>query len=557
MPQEDEKRERFLDHLISNGRLRPAEAAALGKDADKTTPEDLVALARAKGLLSERTATHALADFYHKPFINLEETTFAPSALTKFNYETASKFEVMPFILKNGELSVAMSCMNFDKIDRIRKESGCELLVHLATRSQILAAINLHYATTDIYTNDRMADLGKHLAREADPAIVKDLTQAMVMSALRVRASDIHVEPQDCGLRIRFRVDGVLREEMRLPVDLSEPIIARFKVMADLDVMENRRPQDGRISINTETQSIDLRVSFAPTIFGEKVVVRLLDRSGATTDMKSMEFSKAVSSRLESIVSAPSGIVLVTGPTGSGKSTTCYAILNHLNRPECNIVTIEDPVEYRHEGINQIQVRHGIGVDFSNILRSVLRQDPDIILVGEIRDCETARIAVQAGLTGHLVISTLHTNSAVQALLRLAEMGVEPFLVAPSLNGVVAQRLARRICEQCRTAYNPSSKDLRLFAPYGAQPSELYKGIGCVDCAESGFCGRVPIHEIVVVNTEIRQLIMDEGSIASLDEAVEQQGFRSLRYDGLKKALLGLTTATEVKRTTFAREDFL
>ena len=556
MPPSDQRKESFLQHLISSGRLRAPEASALGRDAIDAYPEKLAAQAVEKGLLSERSSAMALADFYRLPFIDLDVTIVAPSAIQALSPETARELEVLPFMLNADELSVAMPSLDLDTVARVCSESGCQPLVHLATRSQILAAIDLYYATALLPEQDRMADLGEHLARGANSPMAKEIADSLVMNALRLRASDIHVEPQDSGIRVRLRVDGVLREEMRFPSKLSSPLVARFKIMADLDIAETRHPQDGRIAIQTETRSLDLRVSFAPTAYGEKVVIRLLDRSGAQTDLRAMELSVAVASRLQNIIAAPNGIVLITGPTGSGKSTTCYAILEQLNTPGTNIVTIEDPVEYRIEGLTQIQVQHGIGLDFSSILRSVLRQDPDVILVGEIRDAETARIAVQAAQTGHLVISTLHTNNAVQAVLRLVEMGVDPFLVAPSLNGILGQRLARRICGRCKRAYAATPDDLRLFAPYDAQPRELFRGSGCVDCAETGFRGRLGIHELVVVNADVRQLICEGAPVASIEAAARREGYRPLRYDGLKKILLGLTTTAEVKRTTIAREDF-
>ncbi len=549
-------RESFLQYLISSKRLRAPEASALGRDAIDAYPEAVAALAVEKGLLSEPSATQALAAFYGYPFIDLDTTIIAPSALGKLSPETATELEVFPFLLNGNELSVTMPSPDMDKCDRVRSATGCDLHVHLSTRAQILAAIDLHYATPLIADSGRMADLVAHLSKGEDVSIAREVADSLVKNALRLRASDIHVEPQENGVRVRLRIDGVLREEVRLPSELGVVLAARFKVMAELDVAESRIPQDGRIAVRTETRALDLRISFAPTSYGEKIVIRLLDRSGATTDLMAMELSRAVSARLRAIAAAPSGILLVTGPTGSGKSTTCYAVLEYLNRPETNIVTIEDPVEYRLEGLTQIQVRHGIGLDFSTILRSVLRQDPDVILVGEIRDTETARIAVQAALTGHLVISTLHTNNALQAVLRLTEMGVEPFLVAPSLNGVLGQRLARRVCHRCKEAYEPIAEEVRLFAPYGVKPETLFRGAGCADCMGAGFHGRLALHELVVVNNALRQLLLDGASINAIEAVARADGYRSMRYDGLKKALVGLTTAMEVKRVTVSGEDF-
>ncbi len=541
-------KETFLQYLLSSGSIRAPEAPLLGRDAVDGYPEDLAAMAVNKGVLTERGAVKALAGFYGRPYIDLDTTLVAQSALNKLSPETARELGILPFLLNEDELSVAMPCVDLEIMDRIRNETGCDLLVHLSERTQILSALEIHYCTAGLPGGKEMAELGTHLAADGDVSMVKEVSLSLIMNALRLRASDIHIEPQENGLRVRMRIDGVLHEQVRCPLALSVPLTARYKIMAELDVAETRRPQDGRFTIKTESRSVDLRISFAPSVHGEKVVIRLLERSGAAADLLSMEFSETIGNDLEEVITAPNGIILVTGPTGSGKSTTCYAVLEYLNTIDRNIVTIEDPVEYCLDGLTQSQVQHNIGLDFSLILRSVLRQDPDVILIGEIRDLETARVAVQAALTGHLVISTLHTNNAIQAVMRLVEMGVDPFMVAPSLLAVLGQRLARRVCGRCRIDYEPTVTDRKLFEPYGAEPEVLYRGEGCVDCSGTGYRGRLGLHELVVLNETIRELVARGASCGALRSAAELTGYHPMQYDGLKKAWLGLTTASEISR---------
>jgi len=550
-------RESFLQHLIIAKKLRAAEAAGLGRQATEMYPEEIVLLTIEKGLISESEAYHSLADFYGHPYIDLHTTTVDEYALAKLTASTARQLNVLPYLLNENELSIAIARYDLDTIDTVRAETGCEPYVHITSHTQLTDAIDLYYPAMTLSEAGQAASTGSYMSAGGDSPMVKEIASALVANAARARASDIHIEPQESSIRVRMRVDGVLREEIRFPRQLGAPLCARFKILSDLDIAESRHPQDGRISFKVEARTIDLRISFAPTIYGEKIVIRLLDRSGAAADLRAMELSLSVSDRLNRVVSAPNGVVLVTGPTGSGKSTTCYAILEHLKDVARNIVTIEDPVEYRLDGLTQIQVQQSIGLNFAMILRSVLRQDPDVILVGEIRDLETASIATQAALTGHLVISTLHTNNAIQAVLRLVEMGVDPFMVAPSLNGVLGQRLARRICLRCKEPVAPTTQDLTMFRRYGAEPKQLFTGKGCAACSETGFRGRVGIHEIVVVDDDIRQLIMAGAPLHDMEAVARESGYRGMRYDGLKKALTGLISTSEVRRVTVAKEDFI
>jgi len=418
----------------------------------------------------------------------------------------------------------------------------------------VQSALNLQYFTFDL---DKVGLVQNGVVATESSSAIKDLSYAIIVTAIRERASDIHIEPQEGFLRVRNRIDGILREQQILPREILPPLVARFKIMADLDIAECRRPQDGRISVMVGTHSYDLRVSIVPCAHGEKIVLRILDKSGINLNLDLMCFSGYVDTHLRQIISSANGIALVTGPTGSGKTTVCYAMLNHINSLERNIVTIENPVEYQLPIVTQIQVQHEIGLDFAKILRAVLRQDPDVVLVGEIRDRETGQIAAEAALTGHFVLSTLHTNNAVQAIVRLVELGVERHLVAPTILGVLAQRLVRKICQRCHSEYLAEPEELKSFGlQSGEREVHLYRGEGCASCKYGGYVGRMGVHELVVISDEIRQMILDGSAMSQLEKAAIETGYRSMRHDGLKKALAGQTTLSEVLRVTTAREDF-
>jgi type IV pilus assembly protein PilB len=373
----------------------------------------------------------------------------------------------------------------------------------------------------------------------------------LIQQAVQDRASDIHVEPQERELRIRYRVDGVLHEVMRPPRTIQSGVVSRLKIMADLDIAERRVPQDGRVALTVGGRSVDLRVATLPTVYGEKVVMRILDKSAVLLTLPELGFSAANFERFQAGARKPYGMLLVTGPTGSGKSTTLYATLNSLNEAGRNIVTIEDPVEYRLAGINQVQVNAKAGLTFAAALRSILRCDPDIVLIGEIRDTETARIAVESALTGHLVLATLHTNDAPSSITRLTEMGLEPFLVASAVDCVLAQRLARRLCDKCREPYRPSDGALAEAGWRGAEPDgglELYRAVGCAACGKTGYRGRLALHEVMAVTEEVERLCVERRSSNEIAELAGTQGMTRLRQDGLAKAVLGDTSVEEVMR---------
>lgn len=410
---------------------------------------------------------------------------------------------------------------------------------------------SLFKGTTKI-TEDQIRKLS------GDQAVI-EFTRGLLLFGVKERASDIHIEPEEEMVRIRFRIDGALQERLKLDRVLMAPLISRLKIMANLDITERRRPQDGRISLSLTNRSIDFRMSSVPTIFGEKIVLRILgqvEKQKDVPDLAELDFSASLFGKLKKIIDAPNGVFFVTGPTGSGKTTTLYAVLKHLNKPIVNIMTIEDPVEYRLQGINQVQVNHLINLDFGSALRSFLRQDPDIILVGEVRDMETAKIAAQAALTGHLVLTTMHTNNALQAVTRLVEIGVEPFLVAPSIIGVMAQRLVRKICDNCKESYRLTPERIEdYFVWDGKSEVSFYRGKGCEQCGQSGYLGRIAIHELFIMNSEIRRLVSRGASILEVQESANKSGYKPMRYDGLKKVLRGLTTIEEIDRVTVAQEE--
>jgi type IV pilus assembly protein PilB len=385
------------------------------------------------------------------------------------------------------------------------------------------------------------------------------MCDSLVLLALKERASDIHIEPKKDDLVLRLRIDGDMHERMVLPKKLAIPLLSRFKVASGMDITNRRVPQDGRINFPLPVKHVDIRLSTLPTIHGEKLVMRLLGLpfAGTTLNLETLDIVPSILTKLKEVIRQPNGILFVTGPTGSGKTTTLYAALNFINRPGLNVVTLEDPVEYEWPSINQVQIDEKAGRHFSTVLRSVLRQDPDVILVGEIRDMETARIATQAAMTGHLVLTTLHTNDAIQASTRLMDMGVERFMVAPSLIGVLNQRLVRRICPFCRVEYKPDEKYLSRFFRWreGARLPPLFRGEGCERCGRTGFHGRIAVHEFLYITHRLRDGLLQQLNYGELRQIALSEGFHEMRYDGFKKALRGLTTLDEIVQATIPDSD--
>ncbi len=512
------------------------------------------------GMVTESQLVAALAQQIGLPFVDLSEYAVDGSAVASISATVARRHAALPIGYEDGKLLVAMADpANVFAVDDIRSITGREVRPVVATKADLIAAIDRYHrsdgyldelSTSIDVTEDDENDLTKVKEIVDDAPIVK-FVNLLITQAIADRASDIHIEPEERDLRVRFRIDGVLHEMMRSPKSIQAGVISRLKIMSDLDIAERRIPQDGRLSVQANGRKVDLRVATLPTVWGEKIVMRILDNSTAMLKLSDLGFSDANYSRWEESFVKPYGMLLVTGPTGSGKSTTLYSTLNIVNKPEVNVITVEDPVEYRLPGINQVQANPKAGLTFARALRSILRSDPDIVLLGEIRDHETAQIAIEAALTGHLVLSTLHTNDAPSAVNRLIEMGIEPFLVGSALDCVLAQRLARRLCSKCKEAYEPTRDSLRASRwdwPEDEDVPTLYRAVGCSACSKTGYKGRLALHEVMAVGEEIERLAVERASADAINSVAKSQGMKTLREDGLAKVLQGVTSIEEILR---------
>jgi type IV pilus assembly protein PilB len=514
-------------------------------------------------LVKEEQLQEALSIQLDLPFVRLSEYLVDPAVVVIVPEETARKFRIVPLFKVESTLTVAMADpSNLHVIDDLRFMTGCQVNPVIATETDILRAITQHFGPAtprpaSVPSVPRPvvepASLPMFLAESPslEEAPVVRLTSQFITQAVRIQASDIHLEPDEQRLRLRYRIDGILHDEQEIPRDLQAGVISRIKVLASLDISEKRLPQDGRFRVVVDGRSVDFRTSTFPTIFGEKIVLRILDKGATAMKLVDLGFGPETLERYRQVVKKPHGILLVTGPTGSGKTSTLYATLTEINSSESNIMTLEDPVEYQLAGINQGQTHARIGFTFAQGLRAILRQDPDIILVGEIRDLETAEVAVQAALTGHLVLSSLHTNDASGAVTRFLDMGVEPFLLSSSLIGVLAQRLVRRLCSVCRESLEPQPEDV---AGWSNAPTTLYRGQGCRDCHQTGYRGRVGVYELIVPNEEIRQLILRRASSQEIKAAAIKNGMQAMLEDGRQKAATGVTSYSEVLRVTIQDE---
>ncbi len=511
-----------------------------------------------QGVLTEAQLVAALAQQIGMRFVELSDFPVDHSAVGLVSGAMARRYVVLPFGFEEGKLLLAMADpANFLAIEDVRAVTQMEVKPCVATRTDVLTAIDKYYRAdsdldeiTAILDVEEEEDLSKVREAVEDAPIVK-YVNALITQAIQDRASDIHLEPTERDLRVRYRIDGVLHEIMRSPKSIQSGVISRLKIMADINIAERRIPQDGRMSINANGKKIDLRVATLPTVWGEKIVMRILDNSTARLDLTDLGFSDGNFERYSRSFAKPYGMILVTGPTGSGKSTTLYATLNILNRAEVNIITVEDPVEYRLPGINQVQVNNKAGLTFASALRSILRSDPDIVLIGEVRDHETAQISVEAALTGHLVLSTLHTNDAPSAITRLTEMGIEPFLVGSAVDCVLAQRLARRLCSKCKEEYvaTPEALVTARFPWQDGQPlPTLFKAVGCSSCAKTGYKGRLALHEVMPMSEEIERLTVEHASAANITRVAIEQGMVTLREDGMLKVTQGVTSIDEILR---------
>jgi len=529
--------------------------AARGIQAE--TGEALTRVLVDERIIDEAKLVRVLAEHMGIEYVNLADVTVDPTAALLIPETLARRYSVIPYGFDGDALLIAMADpSNVLVVDDIRAITGMQVVSRISTRSDILDAVRRMGAyddtvsdLADMMTEDEESEDLSSIEAAVEEAPIVKLVNTLVTRAVNERASDIHVEPGEHELRIRFRIDGVLHEVMSSPRSVSGAVVSRLKIMAELDIAERRVPQDGRVSLRVAGRQIDLRVATLPSIYGEKVVIRILDKDDAVLELADLGFLPESLDRFEESYRKPYGTILVTGPTGSGKTTTLYSTLNILNEPDVNIITVEDPVEYRLAGITQVQVNRKAGLQFHTVLKSILRSDPDIILIGEVRDGETAAIAIEAALTGHLVLTTLHTNDAASSVGRLIDMGVEPYLVSSSLDSILAQRLARRICDRCRVSKEISGD---LVSQMGfdpdAGPLTIYDAVGCTVCADTGYRGRLSINEILLMSEEIQHLAVERRPSDEIKKVAVEQGMKTLRHDGMDKVRLGLTTLEEVLR---------
>jgi len=565
---------RLLELLVKEN-LLTAEQAQKATAEQRKTSERLSSVLTRMAFLKEDDLLDFLSRKYGIPVINLARVEVDPEILRLVRKEVVQKYQVFPVRKVGNTLTLALADPTVVlAIDDVQFATGLHVIPVLAGETAIKVAIDKNYDTgvddikklidQEVGTPEsglELVDRGQkvdiaELGKEAQEAPTIRFVNLIIGDAIRKRASDIHLEPYEKVFRVRYRIDGVLHDMMNPPKQMEPAILSRVKIMANLDIAERRLPQDGRISIKFQNREIDLRVSSLPTIFGEKIVMRILDKGTTVLDLARLGFDEDDLQRFKRIITTPYGMILVTGPTGSGKSTTLYAAISTINHPDINIITAEDPVEYNIPGINQVLVREDIGYSFSAALRAFLRQDPDVILVGEMRDLETAQIAIRAALTGHLVFSTLHTNDAPSTVTRLLDMGLPPFLISSSLLLVIAQRLVRRICLECREPVEvPIAGLVDIgFRPEEAEAVRVYAGKGCGACAQTGFRGRIAVHEVMWLTNELQEAIVRQRPANELKELAVKAGMRTLRQSGLRKVATGVTTIDEILRVTFADE---
>ena len=520
-----------------------------------------------EGLASSEGVARARAARHHLPYVDILAERIQPEAVEQIPLAVLERAAALPYRLEAGALRVAISDPgNIGAIDELRLATRYAVELAVAPRDDILNEITRLARASDALGARGAVDLEEFQVVEDDQAelTVDDgvsdaplvrLVNSVIFQAAEDGASDVHIEPQEDCLLVRFRIDGVLQEVQRIPKRLASGVVTRLKVLAKLDIAERRKPQDGRISLNAVAagRTLDIRVATLPTVEGESVVMRLLDKSRRAPTLAELGLSDAMQVTLRELAHRPTGALLVTGPTGSGKSTTLYAVLSEINRPEINIITVEDPVEYRLSGVNQVQINPRAGLTFANALRSILRSDPDVVMVGEIRDSETAKISIEAALTGHLVLSTLHTNDAPSTISRLNEMGVEPFLTGAAVSAVLAQRLARKLCAHCCELYSPSVEELlkARVSPEIAAANDgvtFYRKVGCPRCNQTGYRGRIGIYQLLTMTEELETLAVSKASRDDLERAALRSGMRSLWDDGLAKVASGLTSIEELTR---------
>jgi len=541
--------------IISREQLE--QALQLQKNTGKKVGEILVE----QGLVQEKEIVEVLEFQLGIPHMDLDKHFIDPDISNLISEDLARRHLLIPVKVKEGRLVIAMADpLNIFAIDDIKIATGMDVEVVIATSKDILSAIDQYYGKKNVeqaieefkkeFDFDNITEVDEKTLSEINNAPVVKLVNSIIRQAIRSKASDIHIEPFEHHVRVRFRIDGELQEIMSPAKSTHAAIVTRIKIMGKMDIAEKRVPQDGRYEAVIDGKEVDLRISSLPTVYGEKIVIRILQRDSTMLTRKQLGFTQHNMKKLDDIIKSPNGIILVTGPTGSGKSTTLYALLRELNTPNKNLITVEDPVEYRIEGINQVPVNNKAGMTFASALRSILRQDPDIIMIGEIRDTETAEIAVRASITGHLVLSTMHTNDTASTVSRLIDMGIEPYLVSSSVVGIIAQRLVKRICEGCKTDYKPTPEEKEMLGL--DKDITLHKGAGCSACGGTGYKGRIAVHEIMTITKELRALINKGASVDEIREAAEKQGMLTLQENCRQLIVDGISTIEEMLRVAYS-----
>lgn len=561
------KRVRIGDLLLSQGMITQQQLdTALSEQKIRKTKlgETLIAL----GYVSQKDFSDVLSRQLGVESVDLRKEGLQDAAIRLVPEDIMKKYELVPFAIDENNsniLKIAMSDpMYLPAIDDVSLITGMEVVPYFAPTAQIAMQIDRMFgkkqameaaAQYQLEHADELREEEESASNaEVENAPIVKIVRTMLEQAIRQGASDIHIEPLERNLRIRYRIDGALREVMDYNTTLLPAMVARVKIMSGLDISEKRKPQDGRLTLQVDNREYDVRVSVLPTVFGEKTVMRLTAKDGLSREKKYLGLTPEDEERLDGILKNPHGIILVTGPTGSGKSTTCYTVLSELNREEVNIITVEDPVEANVDGVNQVQVNVKADLTFANALRSILRQDPDIIMIGEIRDGETAGIAVKASITGHLVISTLHTNSTAASITRLIDMGVEPYLIGDSVVGIIAQRLVRKLCPKCRKAREATDQEKKLLMVPASMPQTVYEPVGCEDCGGIGYRGRTAIYEIMPVTAKIRNRIHDKVTADELQEIAVSEGMSTLRMAAAKKVKEGITSCAEMIKVAYDYE---
>lgn len=555
---------RLGELLVDAGRLAAPQVVAGLRTQAEQPGRRLGEILVKQGVISEHALTATLAAQHHVPLVDLRMIGPEPGASALLTEPRARALVALPLsVAEDGTVRVVLADPTADHVSQVRAAIGKPIAVEVAPASDIELSIGSSYrALTGIESQVKEFQIQDEVRREAakmetavasDAAPVVQVVQRVITQGLRDRASDIHIEPQEGKIRVRFRVDGALHDALDLPVSIGPAVVSRIKIMGGMNIVERRRPQDGQIAMSVEGRDVDIRVATTATIWGEKVVMRLLDKSRPLYKLHDLGMPTDIAARYSQLLHSPYGMVICAGPTGAGKTTTLYGSLGEINSPDRNVMTIEDPVEYTFESINQIQINEAAGVTFAGGLRSILRQDPDVILVGEIRDVETARIAVQSALTGHFVLSSVHATDAVSALHRLLDMGIETFLIASSVTAVVAQRLVRRVCPHCKEPFAPPPEQLEFLRQFGesATQGNFAHGTGCNFCSQTGFLDRIGVYELMPVTEGIRELVLERASHEDLRKLARSEGMRTLQEEAAALVQAGITTVPEVLRSIY------